>query len=191
MIRKLSIVIALVFISQPAVSEQILDRQALSSAAIKKGWQQVDTKPDVLAPTQHLDTALMHFYHAIVLDKTSGPAWFATAYTYSIKRDTDSALSAYRTSLTFQPDYPSTHMNIGVLLLEKGDMKNSLRSLLKARDLAPERGSVHGNLARWYYTNKKITEAKAELALAYKYQSPEDAAFLKLLSKFINNSVSH
>jgi len=182
------VIILLFLLPALAVCDDSNTQRDLSKKAIENGWKHVDEKPDVLAPTKHLDTALMHFYHAILLDKTSGPAWFATGYTYSIKGDADSALASYRKSLEFQPDYPSTHMNIGIILLVKGEMESSLTSLLKARDLAPERGAVYGNLARWYYTNKQISKAKSALALAYKYQSPKDEAFLKLLSKHINKA---
>lgn len=174
-----------------AICDDDKGRIEFSKTAIKNGWEQVDTKPDVLAPTKHLDTALMHFNHAILLDMKSGPAWFGSAYTYSVKGNADESLKLYRKSLEYQPDYPSTHMNIGVILLGKGDMDKALASLLKARDLAPERGSIHGNLARWYYVNKIIDKAREELVLAYKYKSKDDAAFLKVLSKYINPTTAN
>ena len=161
------------------------DWRELSKKAIENGWKQVDTKPDVLAPTKHIDTALMHFNHAILLDMKSGPAWFASAYAYSLKGNINESLRLYRKSLIYRPDYASTHMNIGMILLNKNDMENSLKSLLKARDLTPANGVIHGNLARWYYTNKQLAEARKELALARKYKSTIDPAYLKLLSKYI------
>ena len=160
-------------------------RIEFSKKAIENGWKQVDTKPDVLAPTKHLDTALMHFNHAILLNMKSGPAWFASAYTYSLKGDADESLRLYRKSLEYQPDYVSTHSNIGIILLRKGDMDNSLQSFKKARELDPEKGTVHGNLARWYYTNKRLKEARQALVLARKYKSTIDPAYLELLSKYI------
>ena len=160
-------------------------RIELSKMALKNGWEQIDTKADVLAPTKHLDTALMHFNHAILLDMKSGPAWFGSAYTYSAKGNADEALRLYRKSLEYQPKYVSTHMNIGLILLNKGDMDNSLKSLKKAIELDPEKGVAHGNLARWYYTNKRLKEARQALVLARKYKSTIDPAYLKLLSKYI------
>ena len=161
-------------------------RIELSKMAIKNGWEQVDTKPDVLAPTKHLDTALMHFNHAILLDMKSGPAWFASAYTYSLKGNADEALRLYRKSLEYQPEYVSTHMNIGLILLNKGDMDNSLKSLKKALELDPEQGVAHGNLARWYYRNRRYKEARQALVLARKYKSTIAPAYLKLLSEYID-----
>jgi len=168
-----------------AICDEDKSRIEFSKAAIKNAWKQIDTKPDVLAPTKHLDTALMHFNHAILLDMKSGPAWFGSAYTYSAKGNLDESLKLYRKSLEYQPEYISTHMNIGIILLNKGDMDNSLKSLKKALELDPERGGVHGNLARWYYTNRQYKEARQALILARKYKSTIDPAYLKLLSEYI------
>jgi len=162
-----------------------------SKTAIELGWKQLDKNlASSNKKSQHFKKALLHFQHGLLLDIKSGPAWFACAYAYSLTGDVDESLKFYRKSLVYQPNYTSTHMNIGVILLSKGDMKNAFKSLQKASELEPERGMVHGNLARWYLVNKQLSKAKEELALAYKYQKPEDTAFLNVIAKYINSAKS-
>ena len=126
--------------------------QALSTSAVQNGWKafEEDKNPD---------EALIHFNHAILLDERSGKAYFAAGYVNQAKGEFDTAFDFYSQSLKYQPDYPSTHMNMGLIMLRKGKMDESLRLFERARSLAPGNGKIYANLAMWYYMNKRYAEA--------------------------------
>jgi len=150
--------------------------QEQAASVIQNGWKafEEDKKPD---------EALIHFNHAILLDGQSGKAYFAAGYVSQATNKPDAAIEYYTKSLEFQPDYASTHMNMGTIMLRKGKVDESFQLFERARTLAPERGQIYVKLALWHFLNEQFPEAWDAIKEARIRQAAINEKFLEALKQ--------
>jgi tetratricopeptide (TPR) repeat protein len=82
--------------------------------------------------------------------------------------DSDSALDSYRRALSVDRGSAAGEFGIGRLALAKGDLEESATHLERARELAPEAGSIQATLSQLYHRLGREEEAGKAAARARK-----------------------
>ena len=88
--------------------------------------------------------------------------------------DAASALSFYQKAAEFDPEYPTPHNDIGVLLEEQGRLEEAEQSYRKALDLSPSYLEAHANLAMLYERMGQKEKAIYHWLKRYELGDPHD-----------------
>jgi Flp pilus assembly protein TadD len=90
----------------------------------------------------------------------------------------DQAETAFQNAIDWQgaqPTNPQPMLNLGALLVVRGDMSKALPVLIKAAILAPQNPTIHEQLGAAYAANNDLPQAQDELRIAVKL-APETSA---------------
>ena len=112
--------------------------------AVELGWSYFN-KGDA-------DTALKRFNQARLLDPQFAPAYFGTAYVYSVQGKLDQAIQYYRKTIEIDPRFSHAYSNLGLALLYSGKTPDAFPMLMKALELDPKNGDAYGNTSLYYFT---------------------------------------
>jgi tetratricopeptide (TPR) repeat protein len=110
---------------------------ALSQAACGLGY--------VLKSLGRLDEAIVAFRRATGLLETA-EAYAALAGALKEKKQTDAAISAYRSAVALQPDFAEAHVNLGAMLMETGQVEPAMAAYRAALALNPNFAEAWVNL---------------------------------------------
>ena len=100
------------------------------------------------------------------IDKQSAPAWILISVTTQKRGDMQKALAAAQQAVSFAPDNPDAHFNLGILLLRVGQFEQSIAEYKRALQLAEDSSNwvkikMLNSLASAYATAGRFSEAIA------------------------------
>ena len=125
-----------------------------------------------------MDTALKRFNQALILDPNFAPAYFGTAYVYSVQNKLDLAIQNYRKSIEKDPTFTHSYSNLGLALLYAGQRTEAFAMLKKALELDNKNGDAHVNIALYYFDAKDYATAWKHVHLAQDSKAQIKPAFI-------------
>src|SRR5581483_11645328 len=103
----------------------------------------------------------------------AAPSFAQTAETYrqqalkeSRQKSWDAAVANYRKALELEPNDPSTHYNLALVLKNKGDAAEAIEEFEAALKLKPRWADAHYGLGATHYDLHDLDEALKELHTA-------------------------
>lgn len=121
---------------------------------------------------QRFNDALSCFQKVLKLSPKSGKAENNLGLTYEALNQTDAAVEAYRKAIELQKDGGRDQMseqpllNLGIVLLHRGDVAGAEPLLTQAAALAPKDARVHEQLGHLYMQKADYAAAERELQQA-------------------------
>jgi tetratricopeptide (TPR) repeat protein len=115
------------------------------------------------------DEAISSFEHALVLRPKYIEAENNLGLSLSELNMQEKAKAAYLTAIEWQGDTPTDpqpFLNLGALLVDQGNLDESIPYLSKADSLSPANPKIHEELAQAYEAQKNLPKAQAELEQA-------------------------
>ena len=91
-----------------------------------------------LRQTGQLQMARIEVERATAIEAGDSRAWFALGLVCEDLHDRPGAIRAYRRSVELQPDFPETHVNLGLNLQHSGDLESAMDSYRQAIRLRPD-----------------------------------------------------
>ncbi|HEX5284649.1 MAG TPA: tetratricopeptide repeat protein [Bryocella sp.] len=121
---------------------------------------------------QRFSDALSCFQHVLKLAPKSAKAENNLGLTYDALNQTDAAAAAYRRAIEWQNQGPRDQLseepllNLGIVLLHKGDLAEAQPLLAQGAALAPKDPRVHEQLGQLYMQKADYAAAERELQQA-------------------------
>lgn len=121
---------------------------------------------------QRFDDALSCFQKALKLSPKSVKAENNLGLAYEATNQTDAAVAAYRQAIEWQDQGPHDQLseqpllNLGIVLLHRGDLAGAEPLLLKAAALAPKDPRIHEQLGHLYMQKTDYGAAERQLQQA-------------------------
>jgi tetratricopeptide (TPR) repeat protein len=88
------------------------------------------------------------------------------------RNDTAGAANVYRELVRRDPNFAEAHNNLGLVLLQSGDIRGAQAEFIEAVRLKPRYAEAHYNLALALYQDGKEEESRAEFDKAFE-MAPE------------------
>jgi Tfp pilus assembly protein PilF len=137
-----TLLLVLAFLTSNAKAAQ--DAKHHAKHAVELGWSYFNNGDT--------DTALKRFNQARLIDPKFAPAYFGTAYVYSVQGRLDLAVQYYRKSIEIDPRFSHAYSNLGLALLYSGKTPEAFPMLMKALELDPRNGDAYVNTSLYYLT---------------------------------------
>ena len=119
-----------------------------------------------LAELQRFPEAIAELKEAVSLDPESVDARVQLGLVMS-QNDPAGAANIFRALVRRDPKFAEGHNNLGLVLLQSGDLAKAEAEFAEAIRLKPEFAEAHYNLALAFRQQGKESEAQRELAKAY------------------------
>lgn len=113
---------------------------------------------------------------------------FQQASTHFSQSQFDQAAKLYQKAITFKPELPQAHYNLGVTYLELKQLDNAEQSLLQALKLNPLYARAHVALAKIYKQQKKCPDAIKHLTEALRLD-PKNREGLYLIVELLKEDL--
>jgi protein O-mannosyl-transferase len=128
---------------------------------------------------RHWRDSVSLFEHTIAVTSRNYIAEHNLAKGWEEQGNVDRAIEHYQKALGINPDYPSAHNNLG-LLLSARDAGESVRHLRRAAELSPHSSVIRSNLGLALEYAGLVQEAEAELRKAVELNPRDGQAHLNL-----------
>lgn len=111
------------------------------------------------AQANRLDAGIDYISRALQLDGRNPVFHYNLALAYQAAGNRESAIASYRRALGLRSDYVDALVNLGNLLINKGEIEEAVACYRKARRLAATNAMVHNNLGAALSAQKTWDEA--------------------------------
>ncbi len=182
-----------------AASDDIIQSALARKRAYEKASRALELDPDLSSPyailgimqvvDRRYEDAIASAERAVALGSGDAATQIAVGYIQMFAGNRNEAASAIETALKLDPNLaPIDREVVGVVFLLLGDPKKAIETLERARDDAPEAGSLRILLAAAYARAGRSEDAKAAIADGLRLVArTESLARLRSLKAFRNH----